>query len=146
MSRHESLLKWGLSLAALCGLLLYLRDPPWLGNVTSGFHHWELDSVGVRFRWMGGRASFFVPAGASRVEIPFHALFPAGPSDPFLIDVRIDDKRVTQIILGEGGWITATVPIRTTPTSRKFRRVDLYANRTWSEQSLSVQVGDVKVQ
>jgi len=144
--RRGSLLKWALSLGAGCALLLYLRDPSWLGSVTSGFHHWEQDATGVRFRWMGGRASFFVPAGAARLEIPFQALFPAGPSDPFVIDVRIDDRRVTQVILREEGWIIAMVPIRVTPTSRRFRRVDLYANRTWSEASLSVQVGDLKVE
>jgi hypothetical protein len=95
---------------------------------------------------MGGRASFFVPTNAERLEIPFQALFPTPPADPFLIDVRVDDRRVSQVVLREEGWVNATVGIPPVGTSRRFRRVDLFANRTWGERSLSVQVGEVTVE
>jgi hypothetical protein len=134
--------KWGGALIAAFAIVAYLRDPGWLGGVTSGFGRSERDGGGVRFRWMGGRASFFVPAAATQVDIPLSAPF-ALPSAPFVIDVRVDDVRAAQVVLSREGWMTVTVTILPRPTSRRFRRVDLRANRTWSERSLSVEVGDV---
>ncbi len=134
-----------LLLLAASILLVYLHDPPWLGSVTSGFGRWEQNRAGVRLRWMGGRASFFVPAAADRVDIPFQALFLERRSDPFVIDIRIDDRRSTEVVLQQQGWVIARVPIRPIRTRRRFRRVDLYANRTWGERSLSVQVGELTV-
>jgi hypothetical protein len=145
MSCARSRWKMGLGALVMCAVLAYLRDPPWLAGVTSGFGHWEQNRAGVRFRWMGGRASFFVPSGAERVEIPFQALFSTEPPGPFLIDVRVDDSRVSRVIVREQGWVTATIPIPAVATSRRFRRIDLSANRTWGERSLSVQVGEIKV-
>src|ERR1700738_1102899 len=94
---------------------------------------------------MGGRASFFMPAADDSVDIPFQAPAPPLPSEPFLIDVRVDGKRAMQVALRDGGWVTATLPIRSGGTRRRLRRIDLFANRTWSERSLSVQVGEVRV-
>jgi hypothetical protein len=136
---------WWLSVLAACALLAYLYNPPWLAGVTSGFGGWERDGAGVRFRWMGGRASFFIPAGAESVDIPFQPPVPPPSSEPFLIDVQVDGKRALQVALREGGWVTATLPIRSGATRRHFRRIDLFADRTWSERSLSVRVGEVTV-
>jgi hypothetical protein len=137
--------RWWPYVLAACALLAYLYNPPWLEGVTSGFGHWEQNGAGVRFRWMGGRASFFIPAAAESVDIPFQAPVPPPPAEPFLIDVRVDGKRAMQVALREGSWVTATVPIRSGATRRRFRRIDLFANRTWSERSLSVRVGEVRV-
>ena len=41
--------------------------------------------------------------------------------------------------------ITATVAIPRVPTTRRFRRIDMRSNRTWSERSVSVRVGEIKV-
>ena len=67
--------RWKIAALALClviagALLAYLRDPPWLINVSSGFGTLEYDRSGRTFRWTGGRASFFVPAGAPLVRLP----------------------------------------------------------------------------
>ena len=58
-----------------CALLVlgaaYLRDPPWLGQITSGLRTWETDRRhGERFRWTTGRASFFVPREARVMTLP----------------------------------------------------------------------------
>jgi hypothetical protein len=135
--------KWLFAVLLIGVGMAYLRDPPWLAQVTSGFGSWEQDRAGMRFRWMGGRASFFVPADAARVQIPLQA-FAAGPSgDPFVIDVRVDGKRASQIVLDHTGWVNAEVSVPQGLTRRRFRRIDLRSNRTWSERSLSVQVGEV---
>lgn len=126
-------------------LLAYLHDPPWLGSVTSGFGRWEQNGAGVRFHWMGGRASFFVPADAELLEIPLHALFSASSSEPFIVDIAVDGRQATQVVLRDERWVIARLPIRSARTARRFRRVDLRANRTWSTRSVSVQVGEVAI-
>lgn len=137
--------KWWLLLLGVGVLLAYLRDPPWLGRVTSGFGRWEQNGAGVRFHWMGGRASFFVPADAEFLEIPLHALFPPLSSEPFIVDIAVDGRQATQVVLRDERWVTAKLPIRSPRQARRFRRIDLRANRTWSERSVSVQVGDVTI-
>ena len=137
--------KWWLLALGVGVLLAYLRDPPWLGRVTSGFGRWEQNGAGVRFHWMGGRASFFVPADAESLEIPLHALFPPSNSEPFIVDIAVDGRQATQVVLRDERWVTAKLPIRSARQARRFRRIDLRANRTWSERSVSVQVGDVTI-
>ena len=73
-----------LAIGAGCALLIagavYLRDPPWAGQITSGMRGWEKDRRhGELFRWTAGRASFFVPSGASAMTLPLRAGFP-GPN------------------------------------------------------------------
>ena len=133
-----------LVLAACGALVAYLRDPAWLDGVTSGFGRWEQESSGVRLRWMGGRASFFVPAAASGLDIPVRAPAMDQSPGPFVIDVRIDDKRVTRSVVQGPGWVVLAVPLPLAAGGRRLRRVDLYASRTWGERSLSVQVGEVR--
>ena len=131
-------------LAACGALLAYLRDPVWLAGVTSGFSRWEQDGSGMRLRWMGGRASFFVSAAARELDIPVHAPAMDQSPGPFVIDVRIDDRRVSRSVVQGPGWVVLTVPVPLAANGRHVRRVDLYASRTWGERSLSVQVGEVR--
>ncbi len=55
-----------LVLAGIAGALAYLRDPPWLDHMESGFRRWETAADGTRYRWTAGHASFFVPAEPQR--------------------------------------------------------------------------------
>ncbi len=61
--------------AAVVSALAYLRDPPWLASMDSGFRRWETASDGTRYRSMAGHASFFVPADARAVVIPARTTF-----------------------------------------------------------------------
>ena len=63
---------------AVIGALAYLRDPAWVGATSSGLRPWEEDPPGTRFRWTAGRASFFIPSGATTMTLPLRAVFP-GP-------------------------------------------------------------------
>jgi len=134
----------GAALGALfiCAALVYVRDPPWLGRLTTGFGSWE-QAEGIRFRWMGGRASFFVPSGSTKIEIPLQAPIRSTGGDPFVVDVRVDDKPAAEVIMRDEGWTTATIVVPPIATRRRFRRIDVFANRTWGERSLSVRVGEV---
>ena len=127
---------WGLA------LLAYLRDPPWLAGVESGFEGWQRTPAGEPFRMMGGRASFFVPADRRWVEIPVRAPF-ASPS-PFVVKVMVNDRPAGGAVLTDEAWKTIRILLQVPPGwSRKVMRIDLHANRAFSERRVSVQVGEI---
>jgi hypothetical protein len=127
-------------------LLAYLRDPPWLVRVTSGFEGLEHDRGGRAFRWISGRASFFVPAGTERVRIPLRALFLTGDRRPFVVSVQVNDRRASVMSLDDERWREAEVSIAPDAAGgRRAVRLDLHVSRTWSERSLGVEVGEITV-
>ena len=139
--------RWIAAVALGIALLAYLRDPVWLINFDSGFYGWEHNRAGQRFRWMGAHASFFVPSGAKTVSIPLHALFITDDRSPFTIRVDVNDRPATLVELPDEQWTAAQLRIVLPPAwSRKVARIDLRANRTWSERELSVQVGEVQIE
>src|SRR5438477_397234 len=86
------------ALAVLVAAAAYLRDPPWIGEVTSGFSAWDVDSQGARFRWTSGRSSFFVPSDATAMTLPLKA----GPPDeypPIAVDVHVDGRLLATLDL-----------------------------------------------
>ena len=141
--------RWRIAVLAFClviagALLAYLRDPPWLINVSSGFGTLEHDRNGRSFRWTGGRASFFVRADARHVRIPLRALFLTDDRRPFLVSVDVNDRPVSVISLDDERWREAEVTIAPAAArGRRVVRIDLHVDRTWSERSMGVQVGEV---
>jgi hypothetical protein len=121
--------------------LAYLRDPPWLIHMESGFRRWETDSTGVRYRWTSGHASFFVPSGATNVTIPLRTTF-ANPAEwPIAVTITIDDRAADRIVLSDDGWRSST--LRLPPGGRRrVRRIDLRADRA-RDGNRAVQVGEV---
>jgi hypothetical protein len=131
-------------LAAIAGALAYLRDPPWLLTMTSGLHEWQTDSAGVRYRWMGGHASFFVPAGAAGVTIPLRATFDAPDDWPVEATIAIDDRPADRIVLTDNQWRSAT--LRLPPRGRRrTRRIDIRVDRT-RHDNRGLQVGEIRAQ
>jgi hypothetical protein len=129
----------------LVPLVIYLRDPPWLGSVSSGLRGWEYNRRdGRRFRWMGGRASFFVPSDSRIVRIPLHALFPRGDSREFIVTIDVNDRPIAALHLPDERWRTVEVRL-SDPALRRRRhvRIDLRVNRTYIQGILGVQVGEV---
>jgi hypothetical protein len=132
------------SAVVLVGLLAYLRDPGWLINVSSGLGPWRTDAAGVRFRRMGGRGSFFVPADAEAVVVPVRAPF-RSPSDwPITATFFVDDRPVERTVLGDGTWRNVRIPL-VRATGRRVRRIDIHADhtRTWNH---GLDVGAVAVE
>jgi hypothetical protein len=118
-------------LAAAVPLLAYLRDPPWLLASSSGFRGWERDADGVRFRWMGGHASFFVPSTARGVDVPLRTSF--APGDwPISASISIDDRESERVVLGDGEWHIVALRLPT-PGHRKVRRIDIRLDRLREE-------------
>ena len=109
--------------------LAYLRDPPWLISVSSGLRPWQMDASGRRYRWMGGHASFFVPADARLIAIPLRTSFDRAGDPPIIVSITIDDRPAERIILTDPQWQLST--IRLPPKgSRRVRRVDMRVDRT----------------
>jgi len=124
-----------LGAGAACVLLLlllgYLRDPPWLGQVTSGMRDWEEDPPGTRFRWTTGRASFFVPSNAVAMTLPLRAVFPGPNGRGVTVSVSVDDRWLANIDLPRpDAWVRTVLPLPRRATTRRFRRIDLHVNRT----------------
>ena len=126
----------------LGGALAYLRDPPWLIRMETGFRSWERTADGARARWTGGHASFFVPSNAAAIVIPIRTTF-AAPSDaPVTVTVAIDDRAAQQLVLTDDLWhqVTLLLPPQ---ASRRVRRIDIRVNRTRAGNR-GVLVGEVQ--
>ncbi len=114
--------------AAVVAALAYLRDPPWLVNVTSGLRGWQTDAGGVPYRWTGGRASFFVPADTGAITLRVRSVKDT-PSDwPITATITIDDRPAEIIRFDDESW--RTVRLRLPPqSSRAVRRIDIKLDR-----------------
>jgi hypothetical protein len=143
MTRHVRLLVFAaLALAAL----VYLRDPPWTGRLTSGLRSWEEDPPGTFFRWTNGRATFFVPATASELTLPLRAVFPGPNGGPTTVDVRSDDRWLATIALSDPAvWERPRLPLSSAAGSRRYRRIDLRVNRVVGPYILGVMTGEILV-
>jgi hypothetical protein len=139
--------RWAAAAGVVLAALVYLRDPAWLINFDSGFYGWEHNRAGQRFRWMGAHSSFFVPSEATAVTIPLHALFLTDDRSPFVIRVDLNDRPATRVVLPDEQWTSARLRIVLPQTwSRRVARIDLHANRTWSDRAISVQVGEPTIE
>jgi hypothetical protein len=135
-----------MGIALLAAALGYLRDPPWIADITAGFRRWERDVSGERFRWTVGRATFYVPSQARSLTMPIRSGLPGPDGAPVTVFVSVDDRGVTEIRLDDPSrWVRSTVTLPTRPTRRQSRRVDLRISRTVGDQALGVQVGEVVV-
>ena len=130
-------------LACSTAALTYLRDPPWLLAVESGFRGWQHDADGRRWRWTGGHASFFVPSTASEVRIPLRTVFGQPSQWPITVSITIDDRPADRITLSDGGWRVSSLHLP--PAGRRqVRRIDIRADRARAGNR-AVQVGEVTV-
>ena len=104
--------------------LAYLRDPPWLGRMESGFRRWETPADGTRYRWTGGHASFFVPATARAIVIPTRTTFNDPADPPVLVSIAIDDRAADEFVLGDDHWRAheLQLPPPGTPAAAPHRR------------------------
>jgi hypothetical protein len=134
---------FALLMSAVVAAAAYLRDPPWLLSMSSGMRAWETDETGTRARWMGGHASFFVPADARSIEVPVRTAFDHPDDWPITITVSIDDRPADRIVLENARWqkVVLVMPPRGT---RKVRRIDIRADRT-RDDNRGAALGDVVI-
>ena len=134
--------------AVLIAALAYLRDPIWIGGMTSGLRPWQVDTDQQRVRWTTGRASFFVPGSATQMTLPFRAIEPRS-DQPVTIDISVDGRWLATVLVPDRPkpqsleWVRTTLPLPRVPTARRFRRVDLRVHRHLKEFHEGVQMGAI---
>jgi hypothetical protein len=132
--------------AALLCAVAYLRDPPWIGRVTSGLRDWEEYPRGTRFRWTTGHASFFVSSEASAMTLPVRTGFPGPDGRPVTVELTVDDRWLARLELSDpAAWIEPTLPLPRRRTRRRYRRIDLRVDRTAGWLNLGVQLGEIRL-
>jgi hypothetical protein len=122
------LIACALALVLLVAGLAYLRDPPWLAAMESGFRPWQRASDGTRYRSMAGHASFFVAADARAIVIPSRISFADRLDPPVEVSIAIDDRPADAFVLKDDGWRRTEVRLPP-PGSRKLRRIDIRVDR-----------------
>ena len=115
----------------LVATLAYLRDPPWLVQVTSGLGAEEADRDGTRFRWTRGRASFFVPASDEFVTFRVRAPKEDPRDWPVTATVTIDDRPADVVKVSEEDWSLVRLRLPRS-AGRKVRRIDIKLDRVRS--------------
>jgi len=131
-----------IAVVLLFAALAYLRDPPWLIGVESGFRPWERAENGVRSRWTGGHASLFIPSTAASVTVPVRTTFAAGDA-PVTVTISIDDRPAVAAELRDDSWHRLTLPLPDRST-RRVRRIDIRVDRT-RPGNRGVAVADVEL-
>jgi hypothetical protein len=114
--------------AGLAVALAYLRDPPWLARMESGFRPWETASDGTRYRTMAGHASFFVAADARAIVIPARTTFADREDPPVLVSIAIDDRPADAFVLRDDSWKLTEIRLPP-PDRRRLRRIDVRVDR-----------------
>ena len=128
---------------AVAAALVYLRDPAWLIQTSHGFHAWETDEAGTKFRWTTGHASFFVPADAALIEFPMAASVDAFRYPSVMATITIDDRPAERVELTDGSW--RAIRLRLPPRGRRrVRRIDVRVNRT-QPGDRGVRLGEIRV-
>ena len=147
---HRSARVWLLTTAIVVlagGAAAYLHDPPWVAATTTGFRGWESEPPGIRFRWTGGHATFYVPSDATQMRLPLRSQFPGPGGAPVTVNVSVDDRVLTDVVLDDPSvWVRSIVPLPRRATSRRSRRVDVRVSRTVGEPMLGVMVGEIALE
>ncbi len=92
-------------------------------HASSGFSKWQRAEDGSRYRWAGGRSTFFITSSARAVRIPLRR----GPDAPPSIEVRIflDGREADRALLNEGeDWRLVRLAFMRQVEAR-FARIDL---------------------
>src|SRR5262249_27176063 len=101
-----------LAVLIIAAATIALRDPAWVGGVTSGLRPWEEDPPGTRFRWTAGRASFFIPSYAAAMTLPLRAVFPGAGGAPVRVAITVDDRYLATIDLRDPNeWVRPRLPV-----------------------------------
>jgi hypothetical protein len=128
---------------ALFGALAYLRDPPWLIGMTTAIRAWQKDAAGVRFRWTGRLAAFYVPSDAKEIRVPVATTFDRSGSEAMVVTFSVDGVRAAGVVLTDPAWREVTIAMPP-PGSRRVRRIDVRTEPV-RQGNHGVELGEVAV-
>jgi hypothetical protein len=111
-------------------------------RVEYGFHGWETDGAGVRYRWTKERARFFVASTTRAVDLSVQP-FDIGFSGPVGVNVLLDGQLFDRISLEDNGW--RQIRLRLPPTSaHRFWQLDLRIDHTFTPSEVIEGSTDVR--
>jgi len=108
-----------------------------LEHASVGLSVWQRQPDGSRYRWAGGRSTFFVDSSARAVRIPLRH----GTEDPPTLEVRIflNRREADRVVLEAGGDWRIVRLILAGDRGAAYSRVDLEATAPGSTVPLDVQ-------
>jgi O-antigen ligase len=119
-------------------------------KVYYGFHDWETDGAGTRFRWTTGHSTLFLPSTMQLVDLPIAASFAA--ANRTLVIITIDGEPAGRLELTDEAW--HPVRLAAPATAASTWRIDLYVTPAWvpsrigrnpdDSRTLGVRVGEVE--
>jgi hypothetical protein len=120
-------------IAAAVAAVLLVATIPWrathasrtanLEHVSTGFSMWQRTPDGVRYRWVGGRATFYVAADAKAVRIPLRSGIVIGRA--MEVTVLLEGREANRLLVpADDQWRTLRIVMRGN-TDARFTRVDL---------------------
>ncbi len=94
-------------------------------HTSIGFSRWQREPDGTRYRWAGGRSTFFLASSASWVRIPLQR-GGEGP-DPIEVRILLNGREADRVLLtADHGWRTVRLLLGQ-PAGEAFARIDLEA-------------------
>lgn len=126
-----------------------------LARVTYGFHLWETEGMGRRYRWTGPRTTFFARSSVRAVDLPLRAPFDPGRlgTEAFEVRIFVNHRRVVVARLTDDKWQQLSVPAPSDAERDSFWRIDLEVRPTWrpdewlpgstDRRELGVKVGEI---
>ena len=132
------------ALIAAIGALAYLRNPPWIEDVTSGMKPWDHDESGILYRWTEGHASFYIPSNVQTMTVPLRSAVASEDHSPVKVEFRQDGALLGIVQLPTpAAWVSSTLTLRPSKTRRPFQRIDLRVSRTFPPWSFGVMTGKI---
>jgi hypothetical protein len=116
---------------------------PILTDVGRGFHEWETDTQGRRFRWTTDSAMFYVPTGVRIVDLPLRA-WALARSRPTTVQVEVNGKITNLLTLVNTEWTTLTLKLPAAAPDR-YWRVDLRVDPALRPVEVDSQLADDRV-
>jgi uncharacterized membrane protein len=106
-------------------------------HASVGFSAWQREPDGSRYRWAGGRSSFFVAASARAIRIPLRR----GPLAPPVVEVRIflDRVEADRVVLRQDDESRTVRLVLARHVAARFSRIDLECSVPGATQPLDVK-------
>jgi O-antigen ligase len=118
-----------------------------------GFYPLQRDAKGQSFVWMTRHGVWSIGPQAGRLVVPLRAPHIPSRSRAFVVSIDVAGWRAGRYTIAADRWTTITIPLRDR-SERPFRRVDVWANQTWTRKRelgdrdddapRSVMVGEVR--
>jgi O-antigen ligase len=129
-----------------------VEPPP--SQSVDGFHGWETDVDGRRFRWTADYASVFVPADVTYLYIPVRLPIDRPAVAPIGVEVAVGGVFQGRTWVGTS-WLMLPVQLPDALPLMRHKRIDLKMDRTWQPavhvagsadmRRVGIQVGELQL-